>query len=35
MERISRSHVCRLCQEVDEKVKAFLGRPGDGNWHYV
>jgi putative transposase len=29
MTAISKSQVSRLCQEMDEKVKAFLSRPLD------
>ena len=25
----------RLCEEIDERVKAFLGRPLEGDWPYV
>jgi putative transposase len=32
---ISRSQVSRLCEEIDEKVKPFLGRPIEGDWPYV
>jgi putative transposase len=35
MTGISKSQVSRLCQEIDEKVKAFLGRPLEGDWPYV
>ena len=31
----SRSQVSRLCEEIDEKVKPFLGRPIEGDWPYV
>jgi transposase-like protein len=30
-ERISRSQVNRLCEEIDERVKAFLDRPIEGD----
>ena len=35
MDGISRSQVSRLCEEIDEKVKPFLGRPIEGDWPYV
>ena len=35
MTGISKSQVSRLCQEIDEKVKAFLGRPLEGDWPYL
>ena len=35
MDGISRSQVSRLCEELDEKVKPFLGRPIEGDWPYV
>jgi putative transposase len=35
MSGISKSQVSRLCAEIDEKVKAFLGRPIDGDWPYL
>jgi putative transposase len=25
----------RLCEEIDEKVKAFLGHPLEGDWPYL
>jgi putative transposase len=31
----SKSQVSRLCEEIDEKVKAFLNRPREGDWPYV
>src|SRR5919197_980831 len=31
---ISKSQVSRLCQEIDERVKAFLERPIEGEWPY-
>lgn len=24
-----------MCEEIDDKVKAFLGRPIEGDWLYV
>jgi putative transposase len=35
MSGISKSQVSRLCAEIDEKVKAFLGRPIEGDWLYL
>jgi len=35
MTGISKSQVSRLCAEIDEKVKAFLGRPIEGDWPYL
>jgi putative transposase len=35
MSGISKSQVSRLCGEIDERVKAFLERPLEGNWPYV
>ena len=32
---ISKSQVSRLCAEIDERVKAFLGRPIEGEWPYL
>src|SRR5450631_1264831 len=32
MSGISKSQVSRLCEEIDEKVKAFLDRPIEGDW---
>jgi putative transposase len=32
---ISKSQVSRLCQEIDERVKAFLTRPIEGEWPYL
>ena len=29
---VSKSHVSRLCQEIDERVGAFLDRPIEGEW---
>jgi transposase-like protein len=34
MSGISKSQVSRLCAEIDEKVKAFLSRPIEGDWPY-
>ena len=35
MSGISKSQVSRLCEEIDERVKAFLNRPIEGDWPYV
>ena len=35
MAGISKSQVSRLCQEIDERVKAFLDRPIEGDWQYL
>jgi transposase-like protein len=35
MSGISKSQVSRLCGEIDDKVKAFLNRPLEGDWPYV
>jgi putative transposase len=35
MTGISKSQVSRLCVEIDEKVKAFLTRPIEGDWPYL
>ena len=35
MTGISKNQVSRLCAEIDEKVKAFLGRPIEGDWPYL
>ena len=35
MDGISKSQVSRLCEEIDERVKAFLSRPIEGDWPYV
>src|ERR1700745_2629684 len=35
MSGISKSQVSRLCAEIDEKVKAFLSRPIEGDWPYL
>jgi transposase-like protein len=35
MSGISKSQVSRLCEEIDGRVKAFLGRPLEGEWPYV
>jgi len=35
MSGISKSQVSRLCTEIDDKVKAFLSRPIEGDWPYL
>ncbi|GAA3102819.1 hypothetical protein GCM10010520_54950 [Rhizobium viscosum] len=35
MSGISKSQVSRLCEEIDDKVKAFLARPIEGEWPYL
>jgi putative transposase len=35
MTGISKSQVSRLCAEIDDKVKTFLGRPIEGDWPYL
>jgi putative transposase len=35
LEGISKSQVSRLCEEIDERVQAFLNRPIEGDWPYV
>ena len=35
MTGISKSQVSRLCQEIDERVQAFLARPIEGSWPYL
>ena len=35
MTGISKSQVSRLCEEIDERVKAFLSRPIEGDWPYL
>jgi len=35
MTGISKSQVSRLCEEIDERVKAFLERPLEGDWPYL
>ena len=32
---ISKSQVLKLCKEIDERVKAFLERPLEGDWPYL
>jgi putative transposase len=35
MTGISKSQVSRLCEEIDERVNAFLQRPIEGEWPYL
>ena len=35
MSGISKSQVSRLCEEIDDRVKAFLERPIEGHWPYL
>src|SRR5688572_21552937 len=35
MTGISKSQVSRLCEDIDDKVKAFLSRPIEGDWPYL
>jgi transposase-like protein len=35
MSGISKSEVSRLCEEIDERVTAFLERPIEGDWPYL
>ena len=35
MTGISKSQVSRLCEEIDERVTAFLERPLEGDWPYL
>jgi putative transposase len=35
MSGISKSQVSRLCAEIDDRVKAFLDRPIEGDWPYL
>jgi putative transposase len=32
---ISKSQVSRLCEDIDDRVKAFLERPIEGDWPYI
>jgi transposase-like protein len=31
----SKSQVSRLCEEIDERVQAFLNRPLEGDWPFL
>jgi len=35
MSGISKSQVSRLCEDIDERVNAFLNRPLEGDWPFV
>ena len=35
MDGISKSEISRLCEELDERVHAFLDRPIEGDWPYL
>src|SRR6201989_18109 len=35
MSGVSKSQVSRLCEEIDQRVKAFLARPIEGDWPYL
>lgn len=35
MTGISKSQVSRLCEEIDERVRAFLDRPLEGDWPFL
>jgi putative transposase len=35
MSGVSKSEVSRLCGELDERVRAFLGQPIEGDWPYL
>jgi len=35
MTGISKNQVSRLCEEIDERVRAFLDRPIEGEWPYL
>jgi transposase-like protein len=35
MSGVSKSQVSRLCEEIDDRVKAFLDRPIEGDWPYL
>ena len=35
MSGISQSQVSRLCEEIDDKMKAVLERPIEGEWPYL
>lgn len=35
MSGVSKSQVSRLCEEIDERVRAFLDRPLEGDWPYL
>ena len=35
MSGVSKSRVSRLCEDIDERVHAFLARPIEGDWPYL
>jgi transposase-like protein len=35
MSGVSKSQVSRLCEEIDQRVRAFLDRPIEGDWPYL
>ena len=35
MSGVSKSQVSRLCEEIDERVQAFLNRPIEGDWAFL
>jgi len=35
MTGISKSQVSRLCEEIDDKIRAFVNRPLEGEWPYL
>ena len=35
MSGVSKSQVSRLCEDIDDRVKAFLDRPIEGDWPYL
>src|SRR3984893_15069214 len=35
MSGTSKSQVSRLCEEIDQRVRAFLDRPIEGDWPYL
>ena len=35
MDGVSKSQVSRLCEDIDERVQAFLNRPLEGQWPYL
>ncbi len=35
MSGISKSQVSRLCAAIDQRVRAFLDRPIEGDWPYL
>lgn len=32
---LSKSQVSKLCEDIDQRVNAFLGRPIEGAWRYL